>query len=369
MADGTAGPMIRRTDLLVVGGGIAGLSTALAAAARQLRVLVVDDARPGAASAAAAGMLAPSLEGLAPDVQAIAMDARDAYPDFLARLRERTSIDVALDRNGILELASSASELAVLAARAGPAAQLLDGRGLAAFEPAFAGHAGAVLHPNDGSVDNVALMRALDHAVAREPRIDRISDRIVSLRFDAMPATASSASGVHVECAHVLLASGAWASDLPGLPRTLPVRPVRGQLLLLDGAPIGHVTYGAGGYLVPRGQTLLVGATSEESGFSNLTSDAGRDELLGIARRAIPALRQSSVLRHWAGLRPVSPDGLPILGADPDVPALFYACGFSRNGILLAPWAAAHLAGLICGNRSSSSLAPFSLTRFPGSTK
>ena len=263
MPHGEKANMIRRADLLVIGGGIAGLSTALAAAERQLRVLIVDDARPGAASAAAAGMLAPSLEAHSPAVRAVAMDARDAYPDFLARLRERANIDVALNRHGILELASSASDLAVLTSRAGPEAQSLDAHELAKAEPAFAGHAGAVLHPKDGSVDNVALMHALAEAVVREPRIDRLSDRVTSLDVAAARPTASTALGERIECARILLASGAWAAGIAGLPRVIPVHPVRGELLLLACAPISHVTYGSGGYLVPRGQTLLIGATSE----------------------------------------------------------------------------------------------------------
>lgn len=364
MSSRTDGPVTRSADLLVVGGGIAGLSTALAAAERHLRVLVVDETRPGAASRAAAGMLAPSLEGLPPAVHAIAVEARDAYPNFLARLRERADIDVSLDRNGILELASSASDHAVLVARAGASAQPLDARELARLEPAFIGHAGAVLHPHDGAVNNVALMRALDLAVAREPRVDRLSDRVASLDFGAARPVAATAAGERIECARVLLASGAWATDMPGLPRTLPVRPVRGELLRLASLPIRHVTYGAGGYLVPRGDTLLIGATSEESGFANHTTGAGRKSLLAIARRAIPALDGVQVLDHWAGLRPVTPDALPILGSDSDIPALVYACGFSRNGILLAPWCATQLARLITGESRGDSLAPFTPARF-----
>ena len=351
-------------DVLVIGGGIVGLSAALAVAECHLRVLVVDETRPGAASRAAAGMLAPSLEGLPPTVHAFAMDARDEYPAFLARLRERTGVDVALDRNGILELASSPGDLGVLVARAGAAAQALDARDVAQIEPALACHAGAVLHPHDGAVDNVALMHALDLAVAREPRIDRLANRVASLDFHGERASGSTASGERLECAYVLLASGAWATDIAGLPRRLPVRPVRGELLLLDRRPIRHVTYGAGGYLVPRGNTLLIGATSEESGFANNVTAEGRQSLLTVARRAIPALDGARVVNHWAGLRPVSPDALPMLGSDADVPALVYACGFSRNGILLAPWSAMLLARLISGDPTGDALAPFSPTRF-----
>jgi glycine oxidase len=137
---------------------------------------------------------------------------------------------------------------------------------------------------------------------------------------------------------------------------------VRGQLLRLAQTPIRHVTYGAGGYLVPRGDTMLVGATSEEAGFENETSLAGLSVLRGIASRAIPALANALVVDHWAGLRPMSLDTHPILGADPESPALVYACGYSRNGILFAPWAAAQLASVLIGDPAPG-LTPFRVDR------
>jgi len=130
----------------------------------------------------------------------------------------------------------------------------------------------------------------------------------------------------------------------------------------LRSAPIRHVTYGAGGYLVPRGDSVLVGATSEEVGFESETSLQGLATLRGIAARLIPDLSSSVVMHHWAGLRPMSLDGHPILGADPDVPDLVYACGYSRNGILFAPWAAEQLAALLSGS-STAALAPFDVRR------
>ncbi|MEO8623237.1 MAG: FAD-dependent oxidoreductase [bacterium] len=355
--------MIRTTDVLVVGGGIAGLCTALAVAEQKLRVLIVDEPRPGAASRAAAGMLAPSLEGLPPAVHAIALEARDYYPEFLAELKEQTGVAVALNRTGILELAVSDADLDVLVARAGETAQRLDAQELAMFEPAFAGHPGAVLHPLDGAVDNVALMHALELAAERAPRVGRLAGRVDALDFAGTRPRARIASGDQVECASVLLATGAWGTALPGLPRALPVRPVRGELLTLDALPIRHVTYGVGGYLVPRTNSLLIGATSEESGFENRATPVGRASLLSIAKRAIPSLGSAPVADHWAGLRPVTPDALPILGRDPNTRALVYAVGFSRNGILLAPWAARELARQISGTSSQESLASFSPAR------
>ena len=134
--------------------------------------------------------------------------------------------------------------------------------------------------------------------------------------------------------------------------------------MLLDRVPIQHVTYADGGYLVPRGNTLLVGATSEETGFTNATTEDGLAWLRAIAHRAIPSLDEALVVDHWAGLRPVTPDGLPILGRDPSLHTLIYACGFSRNGILLAPWAATQLAALLAGGQTSPAFEQFTVTRF-----
>jgi glycine oxidase len=351
-------------DLVILGGGIAGLTSALAAAERGLRVTVIDQARPGAASRAAAGMLAPTVEGLPTEVLPAAVAARDFYPRFLRTLLDRTDVDVPLDRQGILELASSEADLATLLERAPLSSERLDARALAALEPALSSHAGGCLHPTDGSVDNVALMASLDVAIARNPRVVRATDEIASYDPRGNLPAFRSRGGTRYAGPRFLVASGAWAGSLAGLPRALPVRPVRGQLLRLEGLPIRHVTYGAGGYLVPRGASLLVGATSEEAGFDHGTTPRGLAALRAIAARAIPALARAPVLEHWSGFRPVTPDALPILDRDPDQGGLFYACGFSRNGILLAPWAADQVATLVATGSAPSAIAPFTLGRF-----
>jgi glycine oxidase len=274
-------------------------------------------------------------------------------------LRERTDIEVPLDRGGILQLASE-SDADALRRRAPVGAEWLDAAALADREPAFAGHHGALLHPHDGAVDNLLLMDALERAVAAEASIKRVSADVLSIDAD-QPSALTPTRG-RFYSTRLVLCSGAWAGGLAGLPRRVAVRPVRGQLLRLAHSPIRHVTYGAGGYLVPRGDTLLVGATSEEAGFENETSLAGLATLRNIASRAIPSLANALVVDHWAGLRPMSLDAHPILGADPESPALVYACGYSRNGILFAPWAAAQLASVLVGDPAPE-LAPFRVDR------
>ncbi|MEO6525709.1 MAG: FAD-dependent oxidoreductase [Gemmatimonadaceae bacterium] len=355
--------MTTTADLLILGGGIAGYTVALAAAERGLSSIILDVPRPGAASRAAAGMLAPSLEELPPGMLPHAIAARDFYPKYLSALGERTGLDVPLDRSGILRLLSAGELDAPTAAHSG--AERLDTSALAGLEPSFAGHPGAVLHPHDGAVDNVALMESLEHAIGQTPAIQRVGAEILSI--DVQQRSALTRTRGRYFGSSLVLATGAWAAKMPGLPRPVPVRPVRGQLLRLGGGSrVRHVTYVAGGYLVPRGDSVLVGATSEEAGFENETSLAGLATLRHIAVRAIPSLAGALVVDHWAGLRPMSSDSHPILGADPVWPALIYACGYSRNGILFAPWAAAQLAALASGE-AAPALDAFAITR-PGLT-
>ena len=347
-------------DLLILGGGIAGLTTALAASERQLSVILIDSPRPGAASRAAAGMLAPSAEKVPQELRDAALAARDYYPAFLDALRARTGIEVPLDRNGILELAPE-GESDRLRESAPDGSRWLDEGALRELEPALDGHPGALLHPVDGAVDNVVLMDALERAVDGVPTIKRVAAEILSVDSD-QPSALTRTRGRFFGT-RLVLAAGAWAGGIPGLPRPIPVRPVRGELLRLAQCPVHHVTYGGGGYLVPRsGNVTLVGATSEEAGFENETSLAGLATLRHIAARAVPSLGASVVVDHWAGLRPMSLDGHPILGTDPESPALVYACGYSRNGILFAPWAAARLADLIVGDVVDD-LEPFRVDR------
>ena len=350
-------------DLVVIGGGIAGLTTALAAADRGLRVIVIDVPRPGAASRAAAGLLAPSIEGLPSGAREDAVAARDFYPGYLARLRDLGGCDVPLDRRGILELAEDDRALQELAARS-PAATRLSASELAALEPALRQNAGAALHPHDGAVDTATLMSALNSAVDAAANVDRVVDTVVSIELSATPRILC-ASNVRHSAPWIVLAAGSWTDAVAGLPRRLPVRPVMGQLLSLGTNELHHVAYApAGGYLVPRGNALIVGATSENTGLASDTSAAGREWLLDVVRRAAPALVAAPVLTHWAGLRPVSPDGLPILGPDPACPSLIYAAGFSRNGILFAPWAAERIAEGLVAERTWKSIDSFGVNRF-----
>jgi glycine oxidase len=144
---------------------------------------------------------------------------------------------------------------------------------------------------------------------------------------------------------------------------------VKGEIAIAaEFAPLRNVVFGAGGYLVPRGVDLLVGATSEDAGFD---SGATESALVELRATADALLRDSSALAarlapHRVGLRPMTPDGYPILGREPEIPGLIYACGYSRNGVLLAPLAARCVAALITGVDPGFDLSAFSVARFAG---
>lgn len=356
-------------DTLVLGGGLVGLSIALASASRGLRVSIVTAPHPGEASPAAAGILAPTLEhsGEANDSAArlFALASRDRYPDFIEWLADRTGQRVPLDRNGILEVALDEAALAALAARTGAGAELLDAGALASIEPGLAG-SGALLHPHDGAVDNVALLGALREAV-RQSTISVAAGEAIAIAPPARGAgiRVALADGTWLEGAFAVLATGAWAGRMRGLPRAIPVRPLRGQMIAFDERPLRRVVYGPDGYLVPRasGRTLA-GATMEDAGFDPATTPEAVASLRAMAGRLCPALGALPTALAWAGLRPATPDLLPLLGPDPELPQVLYACGHSRNGVLMAPLTGDCIAALLAGEPAPFELAPFSPTRF-----
>jgi glycine oxidase len=163
----------------------------------------------------------------------------------------------------------------------------------------------------------------------------------------------------------MVLATGAWARAMDGLPRSLPVEPVRGQMMSVVSKALRHVVYGGHGYVVPRadGRTLI-GATVERVGFDAAFTDEGVAAVRAMGGAIAPSLADARMLNAWAGLRPMTPDGLPVIGHDPARPALVYACGHSRNGVLLAPITGDVVADLVTGTTPRLDLAPFSVERF-----
>lgn len=354
-------------EVIVVGGGLVGLACAWCVAARGASVLVFSERLPGEASPAAAGMLAPSVEHAEGPAHRFALAARDHYPDFLAALADATGRRVPLLRNGIIELVPEAGDVEARRRAAPPGSSWLEPAEIRALEPELARVAGALFHPDDGAVDNVTLRDALEESLDQHPRARVLRERVL----EVMPADGSAdVAGVRTERGErhearvVVLAAGAWVSALGGLPRSLPVEPVRGQMLSYAAAPLGHVTYGAHGYVVPRGGATVAGSTMEHVGFEVGTTSDGQAAIGAAVGEICPPLARAPVRDRWSGLRPVTPDLQPIIGREPARASLVYACGHSRNGVLLGPLTGECVAALVAGEEPPHDLTPFRAERF-----
>ena len=352
------------SDVLILGGGLIGRACAAAISERGARVLILEHASAGEASAASAGMLAPSVERAQGNAHALAVAARDRYPSYIRWLRERTSVDVPLNRLGILQIAVSPAGAKGLRRAPNPETQWLDRDELIAEEPALSHALGAMYSPHDGCVDNVRLLQALDALLFRSPLVRRVQARATSVRAGPGSVTVTDATGTQHAAGHAVIAAGAWSSQIEGVRYARFVEPVRGQLVSYEAAPCRHTLYGPRGYLVPRGASTIAGSTTERVGFAAGTTEEGLAKVRAAGEEICPALRAAPVAAAWSGLRPVTPDLLPLIGPDPEAPRLVYATGHSRNGVLLAPLTAEIVAAMIFEDVLNLDPAPYHPGRF-----
>lgn len=368
-------------DLAVVGGGVIGCAVARAAAREGLSTIVFERGRIGReATWAAGGMLSPLGESHEPDAPLLELGVESLrlYPEFVGAVEEESGRNVDFVRWGKLEVAPDAAAETRLRERTawqrerGHRVRWLDPDAVREREPVLEGPVlGGALLEDEAAVDNRLLAGAV--ADAAEAAGVELRPRTV-VRGIALGDAA--VEGVELEdgrvraARRIVVAAGAWSGRLEGLPRPLPVRPVRGQMLALRTEPgtLGSVVDDTRVYLIPRSDgRIVVGSTMEEAGFEVRTTAGEVKGLLDAALRVAPGLADAAVDGAWAGLRPGTPDDLPILGPDPAVDGLFYATGHFRNGILLAPVTAAALAPLLAGRDPSPvSLEPFRPDRFAG---
>lgn len=364
--------------VLVVGGGIAGAATALAVREAGADVVLVERERPGArATGASAGMLAPQYERewTGHPLFPVARRSREAWPAFAERLEELADVDVGYRADGMLVPCWELHERrrAAAAARrhraAGLRAEVLEPGEVRSLQPGAAPDAVAFLWlPDEAQVDSQRLARVLPSALEAAGVV------IVTAPVRALPARKGTVAGVEladgrrIEGDRVVLAAGAWSADLDGLPRPLPVRPVRGQMLRYPAgaAELRRLLANPGGrYLVPRSDgSLLAGSTMEAAGFDASTTEAGERAIRRAAERLLPALAGAGPSERWAGLRPGTPDELPVLGPDPELHGLIYATGFGRNGILLAPTAGRAAAAFALDREAEGDWSAFRPDRF-----
>jgi glycine oxidase len=366
-------------DVVIVGGGIIGGSIAFELARRNLRVIVLDRQElMHEASWAAAGMLSP-----APDCPAaiplvpLARASLGLYPGFIDAVEESSEISTGYRTGGALDIlfhGDAERELSTLVA-------LHHGLGLACeplpleeaqeMEPALGCDARAVAFlPDEASVNPRSLNAALLDASSKAGAELRSGANVVLLMKDKKRcAGVKTAAGETFSAGDVVIAAGCWTSQLSEVAPSAPTRPVRGQMVALRhaGVPLRRVLRSERGYIVPRDhetpQNLVAGSTLENAGYEKAVTSGGLEEILGAVNELAPSLAGAEILDTWSGLRPGTPDQLPILGPT-NVEGLMIATGHYRNGILLAPVTAKLFREWITEGRTTLNCEDFSPLRF-----
>jgi glycine oxidase len=380
----------RGFDAIFVGGGVIGLSCAWRAARAGARVAVLDRAAPPAgATRVAAGMLAPvgELAFGEPELLEMTLASAALYPDFVAELEAASGETTGYAQQGALHVALDRDEAAELRRvhdlqrSLGLEAEWLPPRRCRELEPGLTpSFNGGVHAPGEAAVDPRALTRALLAALAEagaevlsaagggEPGASEVVEGIFE---GERLAGVRTAAAEELRAESTVLAAGAWSGRAGWLPEHArpPVRPVKGQIVELRGRdgepPCERIVASERVYLVPRPDgRLIVGATSEEQGFDTAVTAGGVHELLREAYRLLPDVAEMELVDSMAGLRPGTPDNLPLIGPGA-IDGLVLATGHYRNGILLAPLTAAAIAAVLAGEQLPEAVAPAHPLRLP----
>jgi glycine oxidase len=364
-------------DLLVIGGGVIGLSIAWRARENGMNVTVLErDSLGSGTSRVAAGMLAPVAEVEFGEsgrrVLELGLRSAELWPQFAEQLQQAADTDVGFLRTGTLLLARDEDEARELERQIafreslGLTTERLRASEAREREPALApGVRLALEAPSDHSVDPRVVLDALSVAcraagvvLCERAPVARIETQV----GDERVAGVLLCDGERVVAERVVVAAGAWSGELEGIPANarVPVRPVRGQLLRLrDPSGPGllrRVVRFEGGYIVPRADgRYVLGATVEERGFDVEPDVGGIYELLRDAHELVPGVSELKIEELCVGLRPGTPDNAPAIGwGAPE--GLLWATGHHRNGILLAPLTAQLVVALLAGEQPQAEL-------------
>jgi glycine oxidase len=370
---------VKTFDVAIIGGGVIGASIAFELTGAKLRVVVLDRQQPGReASWAAAGMLSPAPDSprdlpLVP----LGCESLKLYPDFVAAIEEASGESTGHARDGTLEIFSTPSgetdrdRRIAQCRQAGLSAEPVSLQTARQWEPSIGPAAcAAAWFSQEATVEPRSLVSAVLAAATRRGTEFLADSCVTGLVRERNRCTGAIAGGQVISAGQVVVAAGCFSGEIaPGdqwFAPYVPTRPVRGQMMALrpEGAGLRRVLRSEAGYLVPRRDGRIVaGSTSEQVGFERRVTPAGLRKIFDVALELFPGLAGAEVLETWSGLRPGTPDDLPILGPT-GVDGLLIATGHYRNGILLAPVTAKLIRQWITGARRELDLAAFSPLRF-----
>jgi len=351
---------VKNWDVIVIGGGIIGLSLSIELRRRGASVLVVERGQPGReASHAAGGMLVDCPLETSAALQPLATASARLYPEFAAEMEVESGKKVDLREQGTIlfpsaeHLSSSCLEQMTLPAP------------LSELEPALAALNQPAFYLHERSVDPRALTVAVLQSAKRRAVDISSGEEVTAINLSDGRVAGVITTKTSFHASKVVNCAGAWSGEIA--PYAFPTRPVKGQMLCLLSPShnlLKHVIRAPEVYLIPRSDgRILVGATVEEAGFDKRTDVGTIQRLYHGAIAIVPELRNAKILEDWAGLRPGTPDALPILGLTA-TPGFYVATGHFRDGILLAPITAQVMADVITGANCSYDLKPFSAARF-----
>ena len=351
---------VKSWDAIIVGAGIIGISLAIDLRKRNMSVLIVERGEPGReASHAAGGMLADCVFETLVALEELTSASARMYPEFAYELEVESGMRVDLRDQGTLISLSDEHVRGLQSSTPVRPANLSE------MEPALANSRAAFYHIKERSVDPRALTAAAIQTAKRRGVDFSSGDEVTSVNVSDGRVTGVSTKKTTFQSPIVVDCAGAWSGQIG--PNRFPTRPVKGQMLCLI-SPVRdllkHVVRAPEIYLIPRSDgRIIVGSTIEEAGFDKRTDVDTIQRLWHAATDLVPELRNAKVLEDWAGLRPGTPDALPILGATTTL-GYYVATGHFRDGILLAPVTAQVMGRLIDGKEPDYNLSLFSPERF-----
>jgi len=354
--------------IYIVGGGLIGLLAAYELIHIGIPVVILERQKVGKESSwAGGGILSPLYPWRYPQaVNKLAQWGQSKYEELVQNLFAATGMDAQWLKSGILIFAEDDGGLALKWAQNHRVnLTRIPEEEVSAREPMLSKLGSALYMPDISQVRNPRLLAALRQELLQKGV--KIQEQVIvsGFLYDRGRLTDICTAQGKIPADRCLVAAGAWTGGLlQDTNLALPIKPVRGQMLVLRSQPghISHIILKQGHYLIPRQDgRILVGSTVEEAGFDRAITESARRELWAAARELVPSLKQCSVEHHWAGLRPGSPDGIPYIGEHPRVRGLFVCAGHFRNGIVLAPASVRLVTDLMLGRQPLFDPTPYQL--------